>query len=85
MPILRVPRLTVAIQTILCWADDTVERRRVFKDGTHKAIDGTQDMRMCGDSSALLKIMRDHGKNVTTEAFPTDSKFKQISLDLLAQ
>jgi hypothetical protein len=49
------------------------------------AIDGTQDMRTCGDSNSLLQIMRDHGKNVTTEAFPTDSKFKQISLNLLEE
>lgn len=70
----------------VCWADDTIERQPVLKDGTiSPAIDGGQKCAMCGDSYALIQVMHDHSKNVTMEVIPTDRKFKKISLDLLRE
>ncbi|KUJ13262.1 uncharacterized protein LY89DRAFT_753858 [Mollisia scopiformis] len=59
------------MQTILCWADSTIERETLLSNGSgSQTIDGTHDVRQCGDSRALIKTMRDQGKNVTTEPFP---------------
>ncbi|KAI5865371.1 hypothetical protein GGS23DRAFT_558942 [Durotheca rogersii] len=58
-------------KTLLCWADDRIERRFVFENGTSSSfIDGSQDVRACGDSRRLIQLMRDHGKDVSTRPFP---------------
>ncbi|KEY71912.1 hypothetical protein S7711_11358 [Stachybotrys chartarum IBT 7711] len=58
-------------KTLLCWADDSIERRFVYDNGTIAPfIDGSQDVRQCGDNRRLIQIMRDHGKDVSTRPFP---------------
>ncbi|KAI0534370.1 hypothetical protein GGR58DRAFT_61230 [Xylaria digitata] len=58
-------------KTLLCWADDLVERQFVFDNGTVSSfIDGAQDVRKCGDNRRLIQLMRDNGKEVYTRPFP---------------
>ncbi|KAI1427176.1 hypothetical protein F5Y12DRAFT_739085 [Xylaria sp. FL1777] len=58
-------------KTLLCWADDLIERPFVFENGTvSKFIDGAQDVRKCGDNRRLIQLMRDNGKEVYTQPFP---------------
>ncbi|KAI0412909.1 hypothetical protein F5X98DRAFT_353427 [Xylaria grammica] len=58
-------------KTLLCWADDLIERPFVFDNGTVSSfIDGAQDVRKCGDNRQLIQLMRDHGKEVYTRPFP---------------
>ncbi|KAI1825013.1 hypothetical protein F4861DRAFT_219365 [Xylaria intraflava] len=58
-------------KTLLCWADDLVERPFVFENGTVSSfIDGAQDVRQCGDNRRLIQFMRDNGKEVYTQPFP---------------
>ncbi|KAI1436983.1 hypothetical protein GGR50DRAFT_158091 [Xylaria sp. CBS 124048] len=58
-------------KTLLCWADDLIERPFVFPNGTVSSfIDGAQDVRKCGDSRRLIQLMRDNGKDVYTQPFP---------------
>ncbi|KAM7212551.1 protein of unknown function (DUF3328) domain containing protein, partial [Rhypophila decipiens] len=58
-------------KTLLCRADDVVERRLVFDNRTvSRFIDGSQDVRQCGDNRRLIRIMREHGRLVNTVPFP---------------
>ncbi|KAM7186187.1 protein of unknown function (DUF3328) domain containing protein [Rhypophila sp. PSN 637] len=58
-------------KTLLCRADNVVERRLVFDNGTvSRFIDGSQDVRQCGDNRRLIRIMREHGRVVNTVPFP---------------
>ncbi|KAH8812248.1 hypothetical protein F5884DRAFT_305883 [Xylogone sp. PMI_703] len=51
--------------TILCWADSILERQFVLPNGTALPfIDGSRDMRQCGDKDGLVQMMRNHGKEV---------------------
>ncbi|KJX95944.1 hypothetical protein TI39_contig852g00009 [Zymoseptoria brevis] len=57
-------------KTILCWADGTPERYPMNPDGSFiHFIDGTRDIRQCGDSRKLIEMMNDAGKQVGAKAF----------------
>ncbi|KAI1194121.1 hypothetical protein F5X97DRAFT_15234 [Nemania serpens] len=58
-------------KTLLCRADDVIERQFVYENGTVSSfIDGAQDVRLCGDSRRLIALMRGQGKDVSTRPFP---------------
>ena len=60
----------MCLQSVLCWADGTVERKGRLPDGRVKDfIDGAQDIRNCGDHRELMKYMTRVGKNVTLQPF----------------
>lgn len=47
-------------EAILCSADDTIELPRL-RNGSHKgSIDGTLDVRRCGNSEALYALRAQH-------------------------
>jgi hypothetical protein len=55
-------------QNVLCSADGTMERQGRTIDGGFKPfIDGSQEIRACGDHRELIRYMRSVGKNVTLE------------------
>ncbi|KAK4443760.1 hypothetical protein QBC34DRAFT_476560 [Podospora aff. communis PSN243] len=57
--------------TILCYADDTLERWSFLDNGTLGEIaEGYFDDRQCGDNRKLIKMMRDAGSIVRTRPFP---------------
>ncbi|TQV90583.1 hypothetical protein IF1G_10735 [Cordyceps javanica] len=58
-------------KSILCAADDTVETPPTLRNGTIAPfIDGSQQVRQCGNSRKLIDLMKSHGKMVTTQPFP---------------
>ncbi|KAH8890013.1 hypothetical protein GQ53DRAFT_825020 [Thozetella sp. PMI_491] len=58
-------------QSVLCWADGTIERRPRLPNGTIAGgIDGADDLRKCGNSRKLFKMARDHGLEIKIAEFP---------------
>ncbi|KAF2092609.1 hypothetical protein NA57DRAFT_49970 [Rhizodiscina lignyota] len=57
--------------TILCWADDTVERYSYDLNGERTDfIDGAFDLRQCGNNRKLIDKVQAGGKIVHTKPFP---------------
>ncbi|KAI3531837.1 hypothetical protein CSPX01_13908 [Colletotrichum filicis] len=58
-------------KSILCAADGTIEQQPILPNGTIAPfIDGSQDVRHCGDNRRLIKQMKTYGKTVITKPFP---------------
>ncbi|KXH48795.1 hypothetical protein CSIM01_13681 [Colletotrichum simmondsii] len=58
-------------KSILCAADGTIEQQPILPNGTIAPfIDGSQDIRHCGDNRRLIEQMKTYGKTVTTKPFP---------------
>ncbi|KAI0394289.1 hypothetical protein F5Y17DRAFT_264383 [Xylariaceae sp. FL0594] len=53
--------------TLLCNADGVIERQITIDGKLSNHIDGTQDVRQCGDAERLMGVMREQGKNVDIE------------------
>ncbi|KAJ0315425.1 hypothetical protein COL5a_011982 [Colletotrichum fioriniae] len=63
--------MSATIAIILCAADGTIEQQPILPNGTIAPfIDGSQDVRHCGDNRRLIEQMKTYGKTVTTKPFP---------------